>query len=280
MYLKRWVIKLEDDDYQAKEPKGSRKYYIVLSLLLIITLCFAYQILMWSIDGHKTKQTLNEVKKEVAPIVTIEKEDNKEDPKTTTPAFPFLQVDFTDLKKRNPEVVAWLKIDVGVDMPIVQHTDNEFYLKHDLDKRPNVGGWVFADCQSDTEALGFNTVFYGHDMINGTMFGNLKQLLQPEVQSKKDAEVIQLTTPSQQMIFQICSVYVTDYKDSQYLKQLFSSPSEKADFVNRTQNRNTVPQFARKDLSSVDKFLTLSTCFGAAGTTKRLVVVARLIAQK
>jgi sortase B len=60
-------------------------------------------------------------------------------------APPFLTVDFENLLKRNEDVVGWLRISsADIDMPIVQTTDNEFYLDHDLDKRPNELGWVFT----------------------------------------------------------------------------------------------------------------------------------------
>jgi sortase B len=57
--------------------------------------------------------------------------------------------------KRNEEVVGWLRIaSADIDMPIVQTTDNEFYLDHDLDKRPNELGWVFASALSNVQYLG------------------------------------------------------------------------------------------------------------------------------
>lgn len=199
---------------------------------------------------------------------------------TSAPATkpsPFLGVNFTDLKKRNSDIVAWLKIDsVSIDMPIVQTTNNDFYLDHDLDKKPSSLGWVFADPRSNTEHLNFNTVLYGHNALNGDMFGSLKGLLDSTEEEKP--EVIRFTTPTRQMLFEITSVYVTDETDLLYTKQVFATDADRQQLIDRLIERNEVKAFNRSDLSTFDKFLTFSTCYGSSGTTKRLVVVAKQVA--
>ncbi|WP_240420294.1 class B sortase [Paenibacillus periandrae] len=201
---------------------------------------------------------------------------------TSAPAAqpsPFLKVDFTDLKKRNSDIIAWLKIgSVNFDMPIVQTTNNDFYLDHDLDKKPNSLGWVFADPRSNTEHLNFNTVLYGHNALSGVMFGSLKGLFDHTEEEKPDSPVIQFSTPSRQMLFEVVSVYVIDETDLLYTKQVFAADADRQQFIDRLLERNEVKSFNRSDLSTFDKFLTLSTCYGSAGTTKRLVVVAKQVA--
>ena len=257
---------------------NNRRIYLALLIIPIAgSIFFATQIYNWGLDSSKAKEELSQAQQQSKQVVVSEKQDSQE----KAPTYPFVKVDFTELIKRNRDVKAWLKIDaIGVDIPIVQATNNEFYLTHDLDKQQNTSGWVFADCRSNMESFGTNTVIYGHNMANGSMLGSQKKLLNPEVQNNPDAGIIQFTTPYQQMVFQVCSVYVTDYEDWEYVKTGFFNNAEKTAFIKRLQEKNEVPAFQRDDLNIMDKFLTLSTCYGPAGTPKRLVVVARQIAIK
>jgi sortase B len=196
-------------------------------------------------------------------------------------AFPFAEVDFTDLKKKNPDTVAWLKLSsINLDIPIVQTVDNEYYLTHDIDKRDNSLGWVFADVRSNIEHPGINTVLYGHNAVSKQMFGSLKNLYNIDKERVATDGLIQFTTPTKQMVYEIVSVYVTEYDDWQYVNQIFTSDDEKRDFISRMVEKNEVKAFSDANLSVLDNFLTFSTCYGSAGTTKRLVVHAKLVAEK
>lgn len=193
---------------------------------------------------------------------------------------PYIEVDFTSLKERNPDIVAWLKFDaVGVSIPIVQTTDNEFYLTHDVDKKPSKLGWVFADVRSNMEILGFNTVFYGHNNSNRQMFGALKEIFNVKESEKTTKEIIQLTTPYSKMVFQVVSVYVTNYEDWKYVDQVFTDEQEKQEFIDMIKERNTMPLFD-SDISPLDRILTFSTCYGPAGTEDRLVIHAKMVAEE
>lgn len=199
----------------------------------------------------------------------------------TKPEFPFLSVDFEELKERNSDIVAWLRMpEVDIDIPIVQTVDNDFYLSHDVDKNPAKTGWVFADARSNLEHLGLNTVLYGHNIINKQMFGALKLLLDVDNSTKDAFKYISFTTPYKEMVFEIVSVYVTDYEDWKYVRQVFPSEEIKTDFISDVVSRNTSKVFEDKTITSHDKILTFSTCYGPVGTTNRLVVHAKLIAER
>lgn len=203
-------------------------------------------------------------------------------PEAETPQeFPFVEVDFTDLKERNTDIVAWLKMEsVGLDIPLVQTTDNEFYLDKDLDKKKNKLGWVFFDTRSNVEHLGMNTVLYGHNAASTQMFGGLKKILKTDPDRKTKDEIIQVTTPTKEMVFEVVSVYVTDYDDWHYVNHVFVGDEDKKAFLDRMREKNEMEIFDKSDLSIHDKFLTFSTCHGPSGTTKRLVIHSRLVAER
>lgn len=245
--------------------------------VLVFVLAFAASILSvvnWIGNTKDIEVQTVEAQKEAKPVKQPQKVVD------TGPVYPFMKVDFTKLRKQNPDISGWLRVgSINLDIPIVQTTDNEFYLSHDLDKKPNRLGWVFADSRSGLESLGTNTVLYGHNAANRSMFGSLKGLLDTTEQTKEENKIIQFTTPTTQYVFEIFSVYVTDYEDWHYVKQIFTDESQRTDFISRGLAKNTIPAFARTDVSTMDKFLTFSTCYGPAGTTKRLVVQAKLVAE-
>lgn len=250
---------------------------IVFSCLSIY---FFAHIIHWYFSGESTTELLSTINEDEVVGVSVTQIDTSAS-KVPQRSFPFIAVDFTELKQRNMDVVAWLKVDaVDISMPIVQTLDNEFYLNHDIDKKKNNLGWVFADARSNLDNIETNAVLYGHNIGNKQMFGSLKNIFYTDPEKKAKNEIIQLTTPSKQMVFEIVSVYVTDFEDWKYVQHTFPDDESKRVFVKRLQEKNEMSIFARDDLSLHDSFLTFSTCYGPAGTTKRLVIHSRLVAEQ
>lgn len=243
-------------------------------LFMLLSVYLAGHIGYWFYSNNEADKVVAESKGDTKPVP-------KQEEKVTVETMPFLKVNFDLLKKRNEDTVGWLRVGgVDIDLAVTQTTDNEYYLSHDYDKKPNKFGWVFADTRSNTEHLGTNTVLYGHNIINNNMFGSLQGLLDVDEKTLHEKEIIQFSTPTKQYVFEITSMYITEYDDWQYIQQQFGDEEHIRSFLNRMQTKNSVPQYARDDLSVHDKFLTFSTCHGPVGTTKRLVVHARMIGEK
>ncbi|ANU45521.1 class B sortase [Enterocloster clostridioformis] len=89
---------------------------------------------------------------------------------------PMLAVDFEALKKLNPHIIAWIHIPgTPVSYPVTQGEDNSYYLNRTFSKAYNGAGCIFVDYRSSLPSEGGNTVLYGHNMKNGSMFGSLKR---------------------------------------------------------------------------------------------------------
>ena len=95
-----------------------------------------------------------------------------EEPDKQSLAIP--TVDFDALKQINKDVIAWIQIPgTRIDYPILQGTDNTFYLNHMIDKAWNRCGSIFMDCRSSPDFSDLNTIIHGHHMGNGSMFEDL-----------------------------------------------------------------------------------------------------------
>ncbi len=183
---------------------------------------------------------------------------------------------FAALKKINNETKAYLTVkNTEISYPVVQHSDNNYYLKYDFYKKKTSMGWVYFDYRNDTVNFDDNNIIYAHSMKNGTMFGTLFKTLNTTWRKNKDNLIISLDTEKEQMKFKIFSVYKVDYT-TDYLKVNFNSKEEKEDFIKLIRGRSS---YKSDDIvTSEDKILTLSTCTG--GSNRRLVVHAVLLKDK
>ncbi len=178
-----------------------------------------------------------------------------------------------ELLKINKETVGFLKVNnTNINYPIVQHSDNSYYLNHDFYKKSKVMGWVFLDYRNSHDSFDSNNIIYGHNMPNKTMFGSLNNVTTTSWRKNKDNLIISYDTLDGSHKFKIFSIYKVDYT-TDYLKTKFSSEEEFDSFVNMIRSRSTLK--SDEVIEYGDKILTLSTC--ADKGKKRLVVHAVLM---
>lgn len=113
--------------------------------------------------GDNYEEVRETVKKETEPAPVEEK------------APVEIPIDFAALQEQNPEVYAWIQIqDTNIDYPILQREgDNGYYLDHTIDGEKKTEGSIFTEDYNSKDFEDPNTVIYGHDMKNGSMFQNL-----------------------------------------------------------------------------------------------------------
>ena len=183
--------------------------------------------------------------------------------------------DFKPLRKKNADTAAWLRIEgTSIDYPIVQASDNEFYLNHDFNKNKSKAGSIFMDCRNGQDLEDRNTILYGHNMKNGTMFRDLNNY--GDYKFLHDHRYIELYTVSFVYTWEIFSTYRTG-TDFNYLLIEFSSSEDFYSYIDTVAAKS---QFElNENLKSTEQVLTLSTCSGGSGDMRR-VVHARLIGKE
>ena len=184
-----------------------------------------------------------------------------------------LEIDFNQLLKRNSDTVGWIEVKgTNINYPIVQTTDNNYYLTHAFDKTENEAGWVFMDYRNDSVNFNQNTIIYAHSRLTGSMFGSLKNILNSSWYTNKNNHIIRLSTPTENTMWQVFSVY-TIPKESYYITPSFNSNEAYLEFLNTIKSRSEV-DFSGT-VNTNDKILTLSTCKDNFGN--RVVMHAKLI---
>ena len=177
-----------------------------------------------------------------------------------------------NLFEKNIDYRGWIKIDnTNINYPILQGQDNEEYLYKDINNEYIVSGSIFMNYLNN----GFddqNTVLFGHNMKNGTMFANLKKYKEEDFFYNNNYIEIELSN-GQYLKYKVFSVYITDINDN-YTKTSFEDKDEYKEFLERIKNKSIY----KSDISvnENDKIITLSTC-SYEFDDARLVVTGKLI---
>lgn len=185
---------------------------------------------------------------------------------------PLIDVDFTELKKENNDVVGWIKIEgTNINYPFVQTNNNDYYLNHSFDKKKNSAGWVFLDYRNNIADLQKNTIIYAHGREDDTMFGTLKNILKSKWLDDSNNYIVKLATAQENSLWQVFSVYRIP-TTSDYLQTEFISEEEYQTFLKLIKNRSQYD--FQTDLANDDQIITLSTCYNK---TDKVVLHAKLI---
>ena len=182
-----------------------------------------------------------------------------------------LDIDFAGLKKRNPDIAAWLVFEhtdqVHINYPVFYSGDNEKYLRHDIDGNYHIAGCIFLEGQNTPDFSDYHSIIYGHNMRNTTMFGDLKRYKKEEGFYEKNPEFL-IYTEKKIFRYRIFSYYDTD-ADSDVYTVGYAPGEEYQSYLDR------LTEASRKDTGihpdSSQKVVTLSTC-SEAGSNQRFVV--------
>ena len=136
-----------------KEKRKANKAKIIISiiqLIFIVVLIYSLiNIFLW----YKSNKANKQVMQELSQIIEIVKEDGKDDKK--------YKINFEELKNKNPNTVAWLKVEnTNIEFPVVKANDNSYYLTHNFNKENNSAGWIFADYKNKFNGKDKNIVIY------------------------------------------------------------------------------------------------------------------------
>ena len=217
------------------------KIFMIICLLLMIY--SLYNIVTWYVDNKKNET----IREEIKEIIKENSEDTND-------------IDFSKLKEKNKEIVAYLKVNnTNIDYVVTKGTDNKYYLKHNLYKEYNRAGWIFMDYHNKLDGTDKNIVIYGHNTLDKTMFGTLRNVVKKEWYENPDNHIIKLVLEGEVVTYQVFSTYSIKVEDY-YINTIFKDNNEFNKFVNTLKKRSVYDY--NVDVSGEDSILTLSTCTG------------------
>lgn len=171
-------------------------------------------------------------------------------------------VDFEALKEINGDIVAWVRCkELGVDYPVVQGKDNSYYLTHTFSGEEHISGCIFMDCINEPDFSDDNTIIYGQNMKDGSMFGSIQRF-------DTDTATVFLYTPEGTDTYEVVDNLEVDASDGKYFRTVYS-----------TEDFNVLSEAMAvrtgKALEHGVHLLTLSTCNGNSG--RRHLILCRKV---
>ena len=180
-------------------------------------------------------------------------------------------INIAALREENEDVLGWIRIpDTKIDYPLLQGEDNDFYLKHTWQKQRNSVGSIFLEHLNRPDLTDFNTIVYGHNMRDKSMFGQL------------DNYSIEGFWETHPYVYVAIDTGVYRYEVFAFLQ----APVDSVTYSIRPQRDDTKQEFIDYSMEHTwidtgvrpvitDRILTLSTCTGR-DYSARNVVQARL----
>ncbi len=203
---------------------------------------------------------------------------------------------FMEYYNKNKDIVGWITVGKGenkiVNHPVMQAADNDYYLTHTFENKEDKGGAIFADYRNEFEAgkLSGNTVLYGHNIWDGTMFAKLTRYYDATLGGYSDKLGFYKENPtiifdtlyekSEWKVF-ACVLFNTDEKNGEVYPYTqihdFENEASFNSFILDIMDRSVL--WTDVDLTYGDSILTLSTCYYPYGQNidTRCVVFARKV---
>ncbi|AWE06478.1 SrtB family sortase [Lysinibacillus sp. 2017] len=178
------------------------------------------------------------------------------------------------LQQQNKKIIGWLSLeDSRLNNPVLQTDNNEFYLKHNYLNQSSRGGSIFVDYRNDA-LYDRHTIFYGHVLRNGSMFGELAKF--SDQQYATEHPVFIYETNDKTYTLEVFAAYETT-TDFYYLETDFTDDTF-GQFLTTIQSQSVIEMPV--EVSEQDQIVTFSTCTTSADDIERFVVHAKVIPQE
>lgn len=168
----------------------------------------------------------------------------------------FPSVDFAALREINPDIVAWIySPDTPISYPVVQGADNDYYLHHMFNGDYNGAGCLFLDANNNCDFSDPNSIIYGHNMRDGSMFNSLVQYTKKEYYDAHST--ILLMTPEKNYKLEVFSCYILSGWGDAWRVKFNSDADYYAWLMKSWEATGTETNFKPEE---GDRIVTLSTC--------------------
>lgn len=261
------------------KKREKRRKLIVLGASVVAVLCFAYfgVYSFFSVRTEMDYEQLADLKGSDALVETGPSNVfslNKE-----TLPLPDVLDEYKTLYGKNKKLIGWLKIDdTIIDYPVMQTSNNEYYLDHNFNQEYDKNGSLFLDCDCTVYPQSNNLIIYGHHMKSGKMFGQLQKYAKESY--GKEHEFIQFDSIYEKGTYQVMYVFrsqVYSEDDLVFKYYQFINANSEEEFNSYMKEMGAMSLYDTGVTASYgDSLLTLSTC-DHSQEDGRFVVVAKRI---
>ena len=281
---KEYSVNLSDYDkdmqkqilIEMKKREKRRKLIVALSSLVAV-LCFGYFGVYYFFAARTSMdyEQLSDLKNknynfQINDEVQVHRTNNE---------LPDILPEYEILYQKNKKLIGWIKIDdTNIDYPVMQTSDNEYYLDHNYNQEYDKNGSIFLDTACSVYPRSTNLIVYGHHMKSGKMFGNLQKYAKESYY--EDHNLIQFDTIYEKGTYEIMYVFrsqVFNEDDLVFKYYQFINANSGNEFDSYMDEMKKLSLYDTGVTANYgDSLLTLSTCDNSQ-TDGRFVVVAKKI---
>lgn len=245
--------------------KINKVIIIILLIGAIVLLGYSsYKLYQSYLEYKEVDDTYNQV---IDEYVDTSEASTKKNTKDT------FSINWNELLKTNEDIIAWIRIpDTNINYPVVQGENNTEYLHHNIYHKYSKGGSIFVDGYTNEPFYNLNTIIYGHNLDNGSMFSNIKKY--KNQQYAEEHRIIYIYLPNgeirQYKVFAFSEVKADNYDVYNI------SVDDLQNYYDIIKKYNRLDEL--DDYDATSSIITLSTCTNR-DRSKRYVLQAYLINQ-
>lgn len=250
---------------------GSAITVIIIAVLSVIaSACIFYAL--GDLRQYKTaRDEYNGLESMIADVNDGENE-TEEETGDAEHFYPLLDIDFNSLYALNPDFVGVIYVPVlDIKYPIVKADDNEEYLHKTFEGKNVFSGCIFMDYRNNEDFNDTFTFVYGHNMKDGSMFGNLKRFYREDGLCDQDPYVY-IYTRNYVRKYKIFSYGIADVGTVDVF-EVSNDDEEYDNYIKRLDQINLY-HTANVDLSGHPDVLVMYTCHGSNNHSQKFLVHA------
>ena len=210
---------------------------LIVLLILICIIAFCFYIFIIFNDFQEKEESNKDTENLIKETIIVNEETEEKN------------IDWNKLKEINKDIIAWIEIpDTIINYPILKD-NNLYYLKHSYNKKYNSNGSIFTTNKNPFEE--FETLLYGHNMKNGSMFSILDKYMDEDFLYTH--QKFKIYTPNENYEATIFSVYSIGVNTE-------SNNIKKLNFDERIDYYKKASKITIKSGKEITKIVKLSTC--------------------
>lgn len=254
---------------------SKKRWIIFLICIFAVAAAVCYIVYYFAVKNHN-ENVYEQIQSAVTtpveePEQDVEEETPVEEPVEEEPVVE-IPIDFEALWAINPDVYAWIEIPgTEIAYPILQHpSDDAYYLDHTIEGVEGYPGSLYTELCDAKDFSDFNTVIYGHNMKDRSMFGSLKDYRDADFLAEH-REII-IYTPTEKRVYQIFAAVVYDdrYIPGTYNDDKVEDRQAFLDSLSETRDLNS-QVLDDVEVTTDSQIISLCTCIGGQPNNRYMI---------
>lgn len=265
---------------QIEKQKKKVWYWFVMGILVMIVVGCVVYLLGCKRNRNQNEEAYENIcsteeSSEEAIIIEEAETETESEPEVLTCEKVY---DFEELQETNQDIYAWITVPgTLVDYPVLQSEKENYYLNRNLDGSEGYPGCIFTNDCNTKDFSDYNTVLYGHNMKNDSMFGSLHDFESEEF-FEENRQII-VYTRGKRFTYEIyAAVKFSDaYIPAYYSVKTVEGTEDFLEELHEMAEGSSVSHIKEDmEVTAEDKYITLSTCVGGE-KTRRYIIVGCLV---